>query len=105
MYILNNHIVCKIARFSFLEVRTEFFFFSSQLHFFPTIFDMDTAVTPGQRLGYAEDYIAGPGTYEREGLLYASVVGFRRIRTRDEGKVRLENYSVSWSRRLTTFNP
>lgn len=56
---------------------------------------MDTAVTPGQRLGYAEDYIAGPGTYEREGLLYASVVGFRRIRTRDEGKVRLENYSVS----------
>ncbi|KAL1936097.1 hypothetical protein VTP01DRAFT_231 [Rhizomucor pusillus] len=48
---------------------------------------MDTAVTPGQRLGYAEDYIAGPGTYEREGLLYASVVGFRRIRTRDEGKL------------------
>jgi exosome complex component CSL4 len=34
-----------------------------------------TTVTPGQRLGYAADYIHGAGTYERGGLLYASVVG------------------------------
>ncbi|OBZ90530.1 Exosome complex component CSL4 [Choanephora cucurbitarum] len=37
------------------------------------------AVTPGQRLGYAADYIQGTGTYERDGLLYASVVGQRYI--------------------------
>ncbi|KAI9260810.1 hypothetical protein BY458DRAFT_259204 [Sporodiniella umbellata] len=37
------------------------------------------AVTPGQRLGYAADYNQGPGTYEREGLLYASVVGHKYI--------------------------
>ncbi|KAG2192309.1 hypothetical protein INT47_006425, partial [Mucor saturninus] len=37
------------------------------------------SVTPGQRLGYAADYTGGPGTYERDGLLYASVVGQRYI--------------------------
>lgn len=37
------------------------------------------SVTPGQRLGYAADYNQGPGTYERDGLLYASVVGQRYI--------------------------
>ncbi|CAM0134871.1 hypothetical protein VKS41_000560 [Umbelopsis sp. WA50703] len=43
---------------------------------------MSTAVivvTPGQRLGYAQDYIAGPGTYEKDGLLYASVVGAKKL--------------------------
>lgn len=39
------------------------------------------AVTPGQRLGYAQEYNAGNGTYERDGLLYASVVGIRHITT------------------------
>jgi exosome complex RNA-binding protein Csl4 len=37
------------------------------------------SVTPGQRLGYAADYNGGTGTYERDGLLYASVVGSRFI--------------------------
>ncbi|RCI07198.1 hypothetical protein CU098_013940 [Rhizopus stolonifer] len=37
------------------------------------------AVTPGQRLGYAADYNQGPGTYERGGLLYASVVGHKYV--------------------------
>ncbi|KAG0175644.1 hypothetical protein DFQ28_006592 [Apophysomyces sp. BC1034] len=37
------------------------------------------AVTPGQRLGYAEDFIAGAGTYVRDGLLYASVVGLKHV--------------------------
>lgn len=37
------------------------------------------SVTPGQRLGYAADYQQGAGTYERDGLLYASVVGQRYI--------------------------
>ncbi|ORE11239.1 hypothetical protein BCV72DRAFT_114603 [Rhizopus microsporus var. microsporus] len=43
------------------------------------------AVTPGQRLGYAADYIQGPGTYERDGLLYASVVGQRYIDQSKDG--------------------
>ncbi|ORZ03502.1 hypothetical protein BCR43DRAFT_483479 [Syncephalastrum racemosum] len=38
-----------------------------------------TVVTPGQRLGYSEEYASGTGTYERNGILYASVVGMRRI--------------------------
>ncbi|CAO3592941.1 unnamed protein product [Absidia cylindrospora] len=42
------------------------------------------AVTPGQRLGYAQEYIAGNGTYERNGLLCASVVGIRHITTPDD---------------------
>lgn len=47
------------------------------------------AVTPGQRLGYAADYIQGTGTYERDGLLYASVVGQRYIDpSSQEGGVR-----------------
>ncbi|CAB4396892.1 hypothetical protein RhiirA5_281770 [Rhizophagus irregularis] len=36
-------------------------------------------VTPGQRLGFAQDYVAGPGTYVRGNLLYASVVGMKRV--------------------------
>lgn len=57
---------------------------------------METAaVTPGQRLGYAEDYIAGPGTYERDGLLYASVVGLRRIEPGSDGKVSLDLESIT----------
>lgn len=67
-------------------------FFQKAISAFFSAFDMDTAVTPGQRLGYAEDYVAGPGTYERDGLLYASVVGFKRIQSQDEGKVRLRHY-------------
>ncbi|KAI9314963.1 hypothetical protein BX666DRAFT_1861761 [Dichotomocladium elegans] len=43
-----------------------------------------SVVTPGQRLGYAGDYIAGPGTYERGGLLYASVVGYRSVSPGDD---------------------
>jgi exosome complex component CSL4 len=38
-----------------------------------------TIVTPGQRLGYAQDFVAGAGTYERDGLLYASVVGVKKV--------------------------
>ncbi|KAI8096980.1 uncharacterized protein BX664DRAFT_325327 [Halteromyces radiatus] len=45
------------------------------------------AVTPGQRLGYAQEYTAGNGTYERDGLLYASVVGIRRITTVENGQL------------------
>ncbi|SAL95264.1 hypothetical protein [Absidia glauca] len=52
------------------------------------------AVTPGQRLGYAQEYIAGNGTYERDGLLYASVVGIRHITT-PENKDQLPIISVS----------
>ncbi|KAI9469770.1 MAG: hypothetical protein EXX96DRAFT_587382 [Benjaminiella poitrasii] len=41
--------------------------------------NISESVTPGQRLGYVADYQQGPGTYERDGLLYASVVGQRYI--------------------------
>ncbi|KAI8377554.1 uncharacterized protein BYT42DRAFT_546231 [Radiomyces spectabilis] len=54
---------------------------------------MIEAVTPGQRLGYADDYIAGPGTYIRDGLLYASVVGLRHIEPATDGQ--LPTISVS----------
>ncbi|KAG2228356.1 hypothetical protein INT45_011148 [Circinella minor] len=46
-----------------------------------------TAVTPGQRLGYAEDYISGAGTYERDGILYASVVGLRSVDSNMDGEL------------------
>ncbi|CAI2190158.1 6890_t:CDS:2, partial [Funneliformis geosporum] len=43
--------------------------------------------TPGQRLGFAQDYAAGSGTYVRGNLLYASVVGVKRIlKTTAEGE-------------------
>lgn len=45
------------------------------------------SVTPGQRLGYAADYQQGPGTYERDGLLYASVVGEKYIDPAKEDQV------------------
>ncbi|KAI7881410.1 hypothetical protein K492DRAFT_146212 [Lichtheimia hyalospora FSU 10163] len=47
----------------------------------------NTVVTPGQRLGYAGDYIAGPGIYERDGLLYASVVGVRSVNDDNNGNL------------------
>jgi exosome complex component CSL4 len=49
------------------------------------------AVTPGQRLGYAADYIQGPGTYERDGLLYASVVGHKYIDQSKNEQVNLKD--------------
>ena len=52
-----------------------------------------TAVTPGQRLGYAEDYIAGAGTYQRDGILYASVVGLRSVDSNMDGEVSLFFFS------------
>ncbi|KAJ1834293.1 hypothetical protein LPJ63_002081 [Coemansia sp. RSA 2711] len=36
-------------------------------------------VTPGRRLGLAEEYEAGSGTYVRNGLIYASILGTKII--------------------------
>lgn len=36
-------------------------------------------VVPGQRVGHAEDYAAGEGTYVRGSHIYASVLGRRRL--------------------------
>lgn len=47
------------------------------------------SVTPGQRLGYAADYQQGAGTYERDGLLYASVVGQRYIDPAKDDQVKV----------------
>ncbi|KAH8552605.1 hypothetical protein BGW37DRAFT_466468 [Umbelopsis sp. PMI_123] len=46
-----------------------------------------TIVTPGQRLGYAQDFAAGAGTYERGGLLYASVVGVKKVIKQPNGNL------------------
>ncbi|GAB5590879.1 hypothetical protein Unana1_05779 [Umbelopsis nana] len=46
-----------------------------------------TIVTPGQRLGYAQDFVAGSGTYERDGLLYASVVGVKKVVNTDNSNL------------------
>ncbi|CAG8510600.1 3435_t:CDS:2 [Paraglomus occultum] len=45
-------------------------------------------VTPGQRLGHAQDYAAGPGTYVRGDFLYASVVGVKRVLVETDKKTR-----------------
>ena len=44
-------------------------------------------VTPGQRLGHAQDYTAGTGTYVRGDFLYASVVGVKRVFVKPDTKV------------------
>ena len=44
-------------------------------------------VTPGQRLGHAQDYTGGPGTYVRGDFLYASVVGVKRVWVKTDKKV------------------
>ncbi|ORX93029.1 hypothetical protein K493DRAFT_316205 [Basidiobolus meristosporus CBS 931.73] len=36
-------------------------------------------VAPGQRLGHAQDYLVGTGTYCKDDLIYSSVVGFKQI--------------------------
>ncbi|KAF9586298.1 Exosome complex component CSL4 [Lunasporangiospora selenospora] len=41
------------------------------------------AVIPGQRLGHAQEYIAGSGTYLHQDFLYASVVGIKQINPSD----------------------
>lgn len=53
------------------------------------------AVTPGQRLGYAADYNQGPGTYERGGLLYASVVGHKYVDQSTNDEVRKKNFLIA----------
>ncbi|KAI8986054.1 hypothetical protein BDB01DRAFT_787523 [Pilobolus umbonatus] len=67
------------------------FFFFSLLILFPLssviMNKAPEAVTPGQRLGYVVDYNQGAGTYERDGLLYASVVGYRYIDSNDKGEL------------------
>ncbi|RUS19615.1 hypothetical protein BC937DRAFT_87204 [Endogone sp. FLAS-F59071] len=46
------------------------------------------AVIPGQRLCHLQDYLPGPGTYVRQDLLYASVVGVKQILSTEGAKVR-----------------
>ena len=39
----------------------------------------DPIVIPGERLGSTEEYDAGPGSYSRQGYIYASLVGVKKI--------------------------
>lgn len=61
------------------------------------------SVTPGQRLGYAADYQQGAGTYERDGLLYASVVGQRYIDPAKDDQVKAA-LSICPSNSINSFN-
>ncbi|KAJ2702935.1 hypothetical protein FB645_004112 [Coemansia sp. IMI 203386] len=46
----------------------------------------DTAViTPGRRLGIAQEYEAGAGTYVRNGTIYSSILGTKRISNKENG--------------------
>lgn len=62
------------------------------------------SVTPGQRLGYAADYQQGAGTYERDGLLYASVVGQRYIDPAKDDQVKKTALSICLSNSINSFN-
>ncbi|KAG9292998.1 hypothetical protein G9A89_016360 [Geosiphon pyriformis] len=44
-------------------------------------------VTPGQRIGIAQDFISGPGTYVRGNYIYASLVGQKLIEASSNGKL------------------
>ncbi|KAJ2833020.1 hypothetical protein GGI24_001005 [Coemansia furcata] len=46
---------------------------------------LPVVVTPGRRLGVAQEYEAGTGTYVRNGVIYSSILGTRTISTSDEG--------------------
>ncbi|CAJ0750705.1 5415_t:CDS:2 [Entrophospora sp. SA101] len=49
---------------------------------------MPEFVTPGQRLGFTQNFKAGPGTYIRGSHIYASVVGVRKdFVKKDEEKI------------------
>src|SRR6266498_1148162 len=67
------------------SIERSFSMYNNLLYSFPSIFNyfdnMNTKniVTPGQRLGFTQDYTAGSGTYVRGNLLYASVVGVKRV--------------------------
>ncbi|KAJ1823109.1 hypothetical protein LPJ56_000445 [Coemansia sp. RSA 2599] len=46
----------------------------------------DTAfITPGRRLGIAQEYEAGSGTYVRNGTIYSSILGTKKISEKSEG--------------------
>ncbi|KAI9506260.1 hypothetical protein BX070DRAFT_219595 [Coemansia spiralis] len=36
-------------------------------------------VTPGRRLGLTQEYESGPGTYVRNGMIYSSILGTKKI--------------------------
>ncbi|PIA16737.1 hypothetical protein COEREDRAFT_15229 [Coemansia reversa NRRL 1564] len=44
------------------------------------------SVTPGRRLGLAEEYEAGSGTYTRNGMIYSSILGTKVVEKAEEPK-------------------
>ena len=52
---------------------------------FPTK-KMVEIVIPGQRLGFANDFNPSKGTFAKNGFIYASVMGSKRILEREEGQ-------------------
>ncbi|RKP08900.1 hypothetical protein THASP1DRAFT_15006 [Thamnocephalis sphaerospora] len=59
-------------------------------------------VTPGQRLGREHQYRTGPGTYVRNSVIHASIVGTREIHSAaEEGE--LPTISVTRGREQTTL--
>lgn len=43
-------------------------------------------VVPGQSLGMVTDFVPGPGTFDREGVIHASLLGFKRILAPSSGQ-------------------
>lgn len=54
----------------------------------PSSVDSGRIVAPGQRLGHADEYRAGPGTYVRGGRLYATLVGEKQVVPAEGDEVR-----------------
>ncbi|KAJ1816171.1 hypothetical protein GGH91_004609 [Coemansia sp. RSA 2671] len=57
-------------------------------------------VTPGRRLGVAEEYESGAGTYLRNGVIYSSILGTRTITTEESEDAKA---TVSVERSNTKF--
>lgn len=92
----NNISHVRTVTYQFLKKNNLFFFnIFIILTYFSNMANKTEFVTPGQRLGYAADYNQGPGTYERDGLLYASVVGQRYIDPAKDGQVRSSRELIS----------
>ena len=66
--------------FDFL-VETPFLLFNYSIEYISNNMQEADRVVPGQSLGMMTDFIPGPGTFDREGVIHASLLGFKRILT------------------------
>jgi len=55
----------------------------------------DPIVIPGERLGSTGEYSTGPGTYSRQGYIYSSLVGVKKIEKNADGGSRAKIFVQS----------